>query len=574
MLATGEKVLPHILESILTDIGKVQTAIAFGEGRFELGVIVQPATALSTHGHQAYIDSIWSTILAANDLMDDHAKISSKRMVIVVPDGRSIPRSDKGSLMRREAYRLFEAQIDEAYRRLDDEIEESPLSLDVNELESSLKTLVQNCLDNKIPAELWDVDDDLFELGMNSLQATRFRRLLLSAIARSSTASSTAERIGRDFVYHHPSVSAMSKGLRGGDRSEGGRLEQREQLMEDLVLQYSSDATWSLARGAGHVILLTGGTGSLGTHLLAYLASLPNVSRIYCLNRRYSPGAHHGPNSKTYSDPYQRQLQALEAKGVTLPEKAWSKIIILQSDMKAAFLGLKKTDYAQLCSEITHILHNAWPMDFKRTLLSLKPQLQILQNLVGLARAAYRVRLCLRPRLLFMSSIAVVGRHQSLTGNSVVREMPIDDLRTVTEMGYAEAKWVCEKMVERAALSHGDELEAAIVRIGQVSGSASSGFWSKDEHFPALLKSSQKIAQLPLVNGVGHFSCPCRVYLSRHTEVLLSSSHRLFLGSLPIEQLGCYLRFCSMPAISTWSTTSKIQSDNHGKTSARSWLTN
>ena len=48
----------------------------------------------------------------------------------------------------------------------------------------------------------------------------------------------------------------------------------------------------------------------------------------------------------------------------------------------------------------------------------------------------------------------------------------------------------------------GNEIQAAYVRVGQMSGSKQTGFWNVDEHFPALVKSSQRIGKLPRLNGV------------------------------------------------------------------------
>jgi len=77
-------------------------------------------------------------------------------------------------------------------------------------------------------------------------------------------------------------------------------------------------------------------------------------------------------------------------------------------------------------------------------------------------------------------------------------------------IGYAQAKWCCEKVIESARDSIPHEVEASIFRIGQLSGSQSTGFWSSREHFPALVKACQDVKAVPDLRGVSRpFGCLC-----------------------------------------------------------------
>lgn len=477
VLGTGEKVVPCILESMLTENEQVKNALAFGEGQSELGVMVELAVPLSLEEQDRFMSSIWSIILKANDVMDQHARIFSKEGVFILPSGATIPQSDKGSLMRKEAYRLFEADIAKIYKNLESAVIDDQVKLDADRIEEGLKTMIQTQLNWRVPAIEWNFDDDLFELGMDSLQAVRLRRLLISA-ARSL---SLVEPVSPDFVYHNPSVTQIATALKGNLATERDGI-------EDYVEQYSSLGP-NVHKGA--VVVLTGSTGSLGSHILAHLVSLPNIARVVCLVRPR-------PNE----DPYERQLHVIETKGIKMSENAWSKVELIQSVFAAPFLGLKHDDYVRLCGQVTHILHSAWPMDFKWKLVSFKAQFQSLQNLLKLARDAHQGYPMIRPRLLFISSIATVGQYGIVHGQCLVPEEPMSDVRCTNPFGYGEAKLVCEKIVENVARTHSRELEAAIVRVGQIAGSTKNGFWNTDEHFPAIVKSSQQIAALPQLDGV------------------------------------------------------------------------
>ena len=496
VLASGEKVLPHILETLLSEIEFIMTAVAFGEGRFELGVMVQPSSPLSPDQFDDFKSSIWPVVVEAGDRMDAHARVSSKEALIVVPPSTVFPRSDKGAIMRKEVYKLFEADIAKVYLDLENGVFESlrhPLSM--SSLEQDLRCLIQMRLNWKVTAEDWDSDDDLFELGMDSLQAIQLRRFLLSSMPRSAHSPPVAECIGRDFVYHNPSVNRMVNAIRSFQDLHELRSTEHSSVRE-FVERYSlGSSDLCAASPDGAVVLLTGSTGSLGTFLLAHLASLPGVTRIFCLNRPKSDIA-------SQFDPYVRQLNSAKSKRVSISEEAWSKIEIFQSDTALPFLGLEESQYARVREQVTHILHSAWPMDFKRRLPSFKRQFQTLKNLLSLARDAHVIHPLVRPRFFFISSIAAIGQYPLFQGERIVPEIPVSDERWTNSIGYAEAKLVCENILHRAALDHAEQIEVTYIRLGQMSGSSKSGVWNTDEHLAAMIKSSQLIGQFPKLEGV------------------------------------------------------------------------
>ena len=84
VLATGEKVSPHVMEDSLTQNCRIKRAIVFGNGHFEIGVLVEPAQAIEC-SDENFVDSIWPSILDANDKVDQHAVVSSKAAVLVKP---------------------------------------------------------------------------------------------------------------------------------------------------------------------------------------------------------------------------------------------------------------------------------------------------------------------------------------------------------------------------------------------------------------------------------------------------------------------------------------------------------
>ena len=106
------------------------------------------------------------------------------------------------------------------------------------------------------------------------------------------------------------------------------------------------------------------------------------------------------------------------------------------------------------------------------------------------------------PRLLIASSIAVVGRYQQKHPASAVPEDIIEDTASPLPMGYAQAKWVCEKIVQSAHAEFQSDLRVAIVRIGHISGARLTGSWSLNEHIPLLVKMATKMGAIPKLQGV------------------------------------------------------------------------
>ena len=102
VLSTGEKVLPCAHERLLESHSMVKRAVVFGNGHFELGVIVEPLSGM-IGSNDAFVDSVWQQLQKSNDSMDIHARISTKNATLVKPDSKQIPLIDKGSVQRKQS---------------------------------------------------------------------------------------------------------------------------------------------------------------------------------------------------------------------------------------------------------------------------------------------------------------------------------------------------------------------------------------------------------------------------------------------------------------------------------------
>ena len=332
------------------------------------------------------------------------------------------------------------------------------------------------------------------------LPETAIQRLIL---ATASTSSS-------------PPVANVSTSLSntGVDLGEHASLEAREDIINSYVREFTPpDLSYSPARppsqqGNGKgvadapspppaVVLITGATGSLGSHLVQHLVGRPEVAAITCLNRSRPHDAEEEASS--------RQMEAFTSRGITGFEAAGaaSKLQVFETDTSRPLLGLSPRDYDYVACSVTHVVHSAWPMSLTRPLRGYEAQFKTMRNLLLLVHDIHKRKPTASITFQFISSIAVVGLDPVRTGEPRVLEeaMPVS---SVLPNGYAEAKLVCERLLLRAATPgpHPGNLRPMVVRLGQVAGSRSTGYWNPLEHFPAMVKSAQTLGVLPGLQGV------------------------------------------------------------------------
>ena len=504
VLATGEKVWPQLIESKLSELPFIKTAVVFGEQQNEVGILVEVADGKFFDGDQGFIDLVWSNLQEFNRLVDGHARVSSRDAILVKPHHKTIPRSDKGSVMRKEVYDTFAQEISAVYQGLETSMgTQLGIRLNKQKLEEDLRALVQACLQDRLPSFSWKIEDDFFEIGMDSLEATRLSRYLGKTVNIDEFPGITPGMTHPCFVYRNPTVARLAAAIRGLASDPGAnvvtsRTHQMQLIKDkhDLNLQTKTQTL----RQKPLVVMLTGSTGNLGAHLLWGLAHSQQVQRIICVNR----GSNYvRPEREAEMDMKARQESVNVRHGLSIRKELWEKIYFLASDTQSPGLGLDSRLQEELVCQVTHVLHNAWPMDFQRSLESYESQFRVVENLLDFCRRAHHAQHGVKPKLLFLSSIAVGGRYPE----KVLSEKTLDDPSTTVPMGYAEAKWVCEQILTSAAKHMGDVVEPTIVRIGQLSGSSITGYWNPREHIPALIKASQAIGALPALEGVSRSIC-------------------------------------------------------------------
>ena len=330
------------------------------------------------------------------------------------------------------------------------------------------------------------------------------KRLLLGDVSTNGTAQSLTE----SKPIPVPTSKAVDDSTNWNTtpvrtESETAVLAARKKAVDDYVQKYTagfsapaSSPSSSVPSDNTKIVLVTGASGSLGGHLAYHIAHLPDVKTVVCLNR------------KNNAEPCIRQQKAMREKGIRFPEALKPKLLVLQTDSSMPMLGLPSSVYEGLVSSVTHLIHNAWPMSAKRPLAGFESQFQVMRNLIDFAcDIVSRRPKGFKFNFQMVSSIGVVG-HYGL-GNGEKKTMVPEErtnIDSVLPNGYGDAKWGCERMLDETLHQHPDRFRTMAVRLGQIAGSKTSGYWNPMEHFGFLIKSSQTLNALPDVDGTVYWT--------------------------------------------------------------------
>ena len=539
VLATGQKFAPNALEArVVAAHDSIKAALVFGDERVEIGWLIEPAVSISKEETSHFQAKIWNVIAAVQSHETNFAKVWTPDLVLITSPNRRLPRSDKGSIMRLEAYAMFKADIDHAYNCLEDDAEpDLEIGLDAGDLGAGVRNCVSRFID--LPATS-DNDTDLFELGLDSTLSFQLRRHL------SARRPFRNMSLSSNFLYEFPTINKITTALvQSGTAFPPSSMLLDITQVENLVSDYSRIPVIDSAMD-GASILLLGSTGSLGSHVLAVLTAIPQIRHIYFLTRKQCTAS------------TQHHLKSLQNKRVTLSSTQAEKVEIIETDSSAPFLGLPTAIYQKLLSTVTHVLDCAWSMNFNLRPESFRAHYLTLQNLLAFMSYSREAQQHRFPRLLFVSSIAVIRQCARFHDRRLALEKPVywDDI--TFDLGYGQAKLVCELILQRAAKGN-LPFSIAVARVGQISGSTETGFWNTSEHIPALFKISKDVGALPHLPDV-RATILCVCLCSADTTI-----SRRFRGfrSIPLPKL--FLTSCLLRRVkSLLFTMLKIPSDKIG----------
>ncbi|PPQ75729.1 hypothetical protein CVT24_002582 [Panaeolus cyanescens] len=489
MHASGEKTVPAPMENVLLTSPYIAAAIYFGRQKDQPGILVElaPSRAVDTTNQAEVIKArnlIWPIVEEANKLAPGFSKVF-KELILFSSPGKPLPRSAKGTVMRKAALAAYNDEIEAIYA----EVNSSSNTASVQPPEDWSKEKIQpwllQQLEDLVPGKSFVPTVDLMEQGLDSLGVTILRRRI-SAGLQAAQLSDIATHITPNVLYQHPSLEKLSTFLSTfiADPASFFSSMNRVENVEKMIEKHSHGLDFRVAEStnsSGKIcVLITGTTGSLGAYLLDSFLHNPEVHTVYAYNR---------PSEK--QSLLQRHQSRFVEVGLDEAGLRSPKIKFLEGDLNQPRLGLDQAAYDELLENLTVIVHNAWTVNFNLSLSSFESNIAGTRQLIDLARDC---RHGSSTRFIFTSSISSAYSWDQTRGP--YPEEVILDARYSVGIGYGESKYVCERILERSGI------QGTTIRIGQISGGQPSGAWATTDWVPILVKSSVAMGVLPSMSGV------------------------------------------------------------------------
>ncbi|TCD69319.1 putative NRPS-like protein biosynthetic cluster [Steccherinum ochraceum] len=491
ILGSGEKIVPLAQESFLSTRPMLQGAVMFGRGRHEPGVLLEPTPEHAFDPADLvrlaqFRNQVWPYVEEANKLAPAFARIF-KEMIIVTDPGKPMGRAGKGTVQRKHTLKNYEKEINQLYDSVQASKDDNGIAAPSHwTLEETTVWLIKHItlINNSVPASLFR---DLFAQGFDSLSATFLRNRILGALRSSPDPAINAlcTAVPQELVFVNPTIDRLAQAItRLIHPFDSDEANNDAEEINAMIAKYSADipaassSRLSLPNdGTGLVVLLTGSTGGLGSHLLATLLGSSRIAKVYTFDR--------GLDVKT------RQKASFEDRGIPLDHLESTKLHTLSVDYDKPDFGLSNEVLNDLKQSVTHIIHNAWKVDFNLALSSFESNVRSTRSLLDFSAScahAAHITLC--------SSIASASRWDVRKGR--VPEEVLEDLDVVGGNGYAKSKHVAERIMAEASKKG---YTTTSLRIGQIAGSTASGAWNTSDWVPIIVKSSLALGCLPDLPG-------------------------------------------------------------------------
>lgn len=351
------------------------------------------------------------------------------------------------------------------------------------------------------------VNDNFFDLGGHSLLGTRLVFLL-----REKYGLETAQLPLR-ALFEQPTVANLAEVIGRAKSGEkiayvgGSNIIRMNQLsLEQLKAEAQLDADIT-ADGLAHEftapnrILLTGATGFVGAFLLHDLLKQTSAD-IHCLLR---------------AEDVEKGLERLERNLKTYllwDESFASRIKPVLGDLAAPRLGLSDEVFDELAGRIDWIYHNGAMVNFVYPYAAHKASNVLATQ--EILRLASRVKL--KP-VHHISTLSILhnGSHDD---GRVYRESDNIEKTGAPFGGYAQSKWVAEKLVMQAGARG---IPYAIYRPGLVSGHSVTGAWNTDNMISSMTRACLLLGVAPDLDVVANivpvdFVSAAIVYISKNPD--------------------------------------------------------
>lgn len=267
-----------------------------------------------------------------------------------------------------------------------------------------------------------------------SLSATYLRNRIIGALRSSNDplAQAASSHVSQDLIFSHPTIQRLAAAVEQLVHSDSDNVPSNSKedaaYIERMVAKYSLGLPTFKGRPSPDcdlIVLLTGSTGNLGSHILASLLSEKRVVKVFTLNRS--------------SPRHNRQEDSFADSGFPLKLLGSKALHPLVGDISLPDLGLEPGVFAEVKSQVTHIIHNAWRLDFNLSLSSFEGLVASARNLIDISGQ------CHNPvHFSFTSSISSAQRWD--VSHGPVPEEVLPNAEVAVGWGYGASKYVVERV--------------------------------------------------------------------------------------------------------------------------------
>ena len=483
-LTNGEKLNPVTMEHLIGKHPEVAAVVVAGQARFQTALLVEAKNPpMTTSQCKTLRRTLWPLVVEANKGCPAHGRLSIDFILFANP-AKPFLRSQKGTVQRRLTLNLYEKDLNEIY---DVDKHGTELHLDRPNMQNarSLQEWLRISIDRVTG---WSVEGatDFFGLGMDSLQVLQLVKEINSALSK---ADASVEKVTAKTIYSYPTLEKLSGEIHritvsqaSNQINQNPHVRTSVKAMQNLFHTTSKDipikSQCNSRKQSIHQIcvLLTGSTGHIGSYLFNSILSNAKVHKIFCLNR---------------SENAEERQRAGQAAKQLCTEWSPSRVQFLTGTLSKECFGLDARRYDEMLQNVSHIVHNAWVVDFNLSLSSFgEEQIRGVLRLLHFS-ARSKLRACLN----FLSSIsAVLNWNQA--GSSPIPESIITNWSVAEPLGYAQSKYVAERLLESATATG---IPCVVWRIGQVAGPViiEGSMWNRREWLPSLIISSLFLGKIP-----------------------------------------------------------------------------
>eukprot|EP00915_Cephaloidophora_sp_WS-2016_P010325 GHVH01015008.1.p1 GENE.GHVH01015008.1~~GHVH01015008.1.p1 ORF type:complete len:1158 (-),score=184.83 GHVH01015008.1:1358-4831(-) len=363
-------------------------------------------------------------------------------------------------------------------------------SMTATSMEKKVLDVVRNVLNVDLDI-IVEPRDSFFEVGGHSLSAT----LYLDKLRQDVLPRDVQSKLTLDDVFKYPMVANMAKYLLRITGEEEVEIEDEcpnlKQIVDVLVRDLKpldqvrgfwraleNEQKWGNTR-----VLLTGATGWLGSHILAYMLEETDYLVTVIVRDHGSTGE-------------ELLREVLQNYKLTSVEGALSRRVrVLVGDLSRFDLGLGHEMYRELTTRIDCVVHAAANVNLMLPYSSLRSaNVDGTRNILEFCTTGHI------KQLHYVSTNGVIPAEFSQRVGSVIPELDellLDSSSACADLlpcGYYQTKWIAEQVV-RCYQRNG--LPCTIYRVGNIGGNNATGMWNPKDSNLAFFRICYEIGAIP-----------------------------------------------------------------------------